>query len=132
MAVDVNLLLDDLNHMDVQIGSWLNVIGYVREKYVYRTVPVAGPVSSRKAGKVRGAASNTSVRARTGGADRQENGNQKGVQAKNEQVKKYRSIDVQAILVVPAGPVLIGEYERVLRDAQDVDKRYKSVDNREL
>lgn len=133
VAVDVNLLLGDMSHTDVQIGSWLNVIGYVRETYVYRPLPAAVPVSNGKAREAANAAPITSTEAKPKNADgkKKSNGNQDGIMAKKEQVKKYRSISVQAILVIPAGAVKIGEYERVLRDAQDIDKRIRRGDGQE-
>lgn len=41
-------------------------------------------------------------------------------------VRRYRQAEdqkyyVEAVMVFPAGAVALGEYERVVRDAQDVD-----------
>lgn len=41
--------------------------------------------------------------------------------------KMTRPVYVEAVMVFPAGPVALGEYERVLREARNVDRRLGRV-----
>ena len=38
-------------------------------------------------------------------------------------VSKTRAVYVEGIMIFPAGPVALGEYERILREARNVDRR---------
>lgn len=40
---------------------------------------------------------------------------------------KARPVYVEAIMIFPAGPVTLGEYERILREARNVDRRLGRV-----
>lgn len=70
VEVDVNPLLETMTSEDLRVGTWLNVLGYVRRK---------------------------------------------------EQTPNVREDYIEAVLVFQAGAVALGEYERIVRDAQDVD-----------
>ncbi|OAX80266.1 hypothetical protein ACJ72_05408 [Emergomyces africanus] len=41
ISVDVNLLLESLKATDLQVGSWLNVLGYIRERLSPEPLPSA-------------------------------------------------------------------------------------------
>jgi len=82
--VDINLLLETVKTTDLQVGAWLNVLGYVR----YRS----------SAAVERGSATSPLER---------------------------RSIYVEAVMIWAAGAIRIGEYERVLRDCKEVDRRVR-------
>ncbi|OJJ36654.1 hypothetical protein ASPWEDRAFT_50104 [Aspergillus wentii DTO 134E9] len=40
-------------------------------------------------------------------------------------VRRVQSLYVEAIMVFPAGAIALGEYERVLQDTQEVDRRVR-------
>ena len=82
--VDINLLLETVKSTDLQVGAWLNVVGYVR----YRSSAVVE----------RGSATSPF---------------------------EMRSIYVEAVMIWAAGAVRIGEYERVVRDCKEVDRRVR-------
>lgn len=42
-------------------------------------------------------------------------------------VSKTRRVYVEAIMIFPAGAVALGEYERILREARNVDRRLGRV-----
>ena len=70
VEVDINPLLETMTSEELRVGTWLNVLGYVRRK---------------------------------------------------EQTSGVREDYIEAIMVFQAGAVALGEYERIVRDAQDVD-----------
>lgn len=39
-----------------------------------------------------------------------------------------QSVYLEAIMIFSAGPVALGEYERILREAQNVDRRVRMLD----
>ncbi|EEH17313.1 hypothetical protein PABG_07474 [Paracoccidioides brasiliensis Pb03] len=90
--VDVTVLLGSLKATDLQVGAWLNVLGYVRERLSSRTT----------ASSLNGTQSTASGTGRT--------------------------IYVQAVMVFSADAVHLGEYERVLQDWEDADRRVKRPD----
>ncbi|KAJ5218946.1 uncharacterized protein N7498_001045 [Penicillium cinerascens] len=90
--VDVNAVLEDLTSEELRVGSWLNVLGYVRD-----TTPPDASFSS-----------------------------QQGSQQSNEALPvkvSPRPVYVEAVMVFSAGAIALGEYERILRNAQDVERR---------
>ncbi|OXV05674.1 hypothetical protein Egran_06558, partial [Elaphomyces granulatus] len=81
VPVDINLLLETIKANEIQVGSWLNVLGYVREQAPQQNdsralVPEAGG-----------------------------------------------SIYIEAVMVFSAGAIHVGDYERILRDSLEVDRR---------
>lgn len=86
VVVNVNLLLDTLTWSELEVGAWLNVLGYVRD------IPCMDEESKKAL---------------------------KGL--KSVAVGRY----VEAVMVFPAGAIHIDEYERVLKDSQEVERRYK-------
>jgi hypothetical protein len=76
--VDINLLLETVKAIDLQVGAWLNVLGYVRN----RPFPAVETSPFER-----------------------------------------KSIYVEAVMIWTAGAIRIGEYERVLRDCKEVDRR---------
>ncbi|KAJ5677639.1 uncharacterized protein N7477_003272 [Penicillium maclennaniae] len=92
VSVDINAVLEDLTSEELRVGSWLNVLGYVRD-----TTPQPASSSS-----------------------------QEGSQQSNETPPARlppRPVSIEAVMVFPAGAIALGEYERILRNAQDVERR---------
>lgn len=87
VEVDANVVLDGLTRADVQVGAWLNVFGYVRER--------AAQEAKRRHGR-------PPIRHNSSRAS---------------------GIYIDAVMVLSAGAIHVGEYERVLRDAQEADRR---------
>lgn len=92
VAVDINAVLAGLKSEELRVGSWLNVLGYVRE-----STPPASSYSS----------------------------SQTSSQQSNEIPTRVppRPVYVEAIMVWAAGAIALGEYERILRNAQDIESR---------
>ncbi|EFQ97594.1 hypothetical protein MGYG_00633 [Nannizzia gypsea CBS 118893] len=93
VEVDINLLLGDISYTSLQIGVWLNIFGYIREEVPDDRCGVNWSESSRRNNE------------------------------KSEHILTDRPVYVQAVTVLPAGPVRIGEYENILRDMQQVERR---------
>ncbi|EEQ33821.1 conserved hypothetical protein [Microsporum canis CBS 113480] len=93
VEVDINLLLGDINHTSIQIGVWLNVLGYIREDSFYD--------------------------------DYRRNKDESISKIREQKVQKTAALPVyiQAVMILPAGSVRIGEYEKVLDDMQQVERR---------
>ncbi|KKZ59872.1 hypothetical protein EMCG_05335 [[Emmonsia] crescens] len=98
ISVDVTLVLESLKATDLQVGAWLNVLGYIRERLSPKTLPSADPNSAPSANRN----SSPSVAA--------------------------RSIYVEAVMIFSTGAIHLGEYERVLQDWEDADRRVKRPD----
>lgn len=77
--MDINNILDSVNRNDLQVGAWLNVLGYVRSE----TQRGDGPVPPSPA----------------------------------------NHIYIEALMIFAAGALHIGEYEKALRDMQEMDQR---------
>ncbi|EFW20131.1 hypothetical protein D8B26_003423 [Coccidioides posadasii str. Silveira] len=88
--VDVNLLLESLSHSDIDIGNWINVIGYVRPLSPAPSLVLQNEILKSGGGR-----------------------------------KKPSSVYVEALMIIPAGGIRVGEYERVLSESREVDKRLK-------
>lgn len=95
VSVDINAVLGNLRWEDLRVGSWLNVLGYIRE-----STPQTPSFSS----------------------------SQQSSQQSNEPPARVprRPVYVEAIMVFPAGAIALGEYERILRTAQDIESRMTS------
>ncbi|KAJ5122638.1 uncharacterized protein N7443_002740 [Penicillium atrosanguineum] len=92
VSVDINAVLEDLTSEELRVGSWLNVLGYVRD-----TTPPTASFST-----------------------------QQSSQRPNETPPtKFppRPVYIEAVMVFSAGAIALGEYERILRNAQDVERR---------
>ncbi|OQE09300.1 hypothetical protein PENFLA_c113G08162 [Penicillium flavigenum] len=96
VSVDINALLEDLTAEELRVGTWLNVVGYVRES---EPVPPLSPSSS--------------FPSTPGDANRP-----------NQRPSAIlpRPVYVEAIMVFPAGAISIGEYERILCNSQHVER----------
>jgi len=81
VPVDINLLLETIKANEIQVGSWLNVLGYVREQ-----------------------------------APQQNDSRALVPEAEG-------SIYIEAVMVFSAGAIHVGDYERILRDSLEVDRR---------
>lgn len=66
----------------LRVGTWLNVLGYVRESpQEEKQMPVTD--------------------------------------------SSLRSVYIEAIMIIPAGAVRVGEYERILQDVREINQRVK-------
>ncbi|CAG8226491.1 unnamed protein product [Penicillium salamii] len=92
VSVDITGILEDVTAEALRIGTWLNVVGYVRE------VEPVQPSSS--------------FSSNSGDA--------------NESSTTPRPVYIEAIMVFSAGAIAVGEYERILRNSQDVERMMKS------
>lgn len=95
-SVDINALLDTVKSEELCVGAWLNVLGYVRHRHQPRQ-------QQQQQKKHKQQQHLTSSK-------------------KNQTDAKPISVYVDAVMIFSAGPVEIGEYERILRDSQDVDR----------
>lgn len=97
VAVDINGILEDITAEALRMGTWLNVVGYVRE------VESVQPTSSF---------SSTSDY-----VDRPNEG---------PSTVSSRPVYVEAVMVFVAGAIALGEYDRILRNSQNVERMIKS------
>ncbi|KAJ5582128.1 hypothetical protein N7535_000748 [Penicillium sp. DV-2018c] len=98
VSVDINAILEDMTAEALRVGTWLNVLGYVRD-----LEPVPPPSSFSSTSED---ASQPSQRPST---------------------VPRRPVYVEAIMVFPAGAIAIGEYERILRNSRDVERLIRSI-----
>jgi len=96
VSVDINALLEEVTAEALRVGTWLNVVGYVRE------IESAQPTCSF--------------------SSTPEDANRP-----NERPSTVppRPVYIEAIMVFPAGAIALGEYERILRNSQDVVRMVK-------
>ena len=80
VEVDINVYIESVKRYNIQIGTWLNVFGYVRDR--------PAPQGAKRRGSDR-----------------------------------FPAIYVDAVMILPAGTIDVGSYERILRDAQEADRR---------
>jgi hypothetical protein len=85
IPVDINLLLETIKGDEIQVGAWLNVLGYVREQ-------------APQQNDSRALVPETEV-----------------------------SIYIEAVMVFSAGAIHVGDYERILRDSLEVDRRVNKL-----
>lgn len=90
VPVDINNVLESITAEDLQVGSWLNILGYIREE----STPPASFTSSQEAACV-------------------------------PSKVPPRPVYVEAVMVFPAGAIALGEYERILRNSEDVELRVR-------
>ncbi|KAJ5294799.1 hypothetical protein N7508_009620 [Penicillium antarcticum] len=93
VPVDINAVLETLTAEELHVGTWLNVLGYIRESlppsYSFSSAPGSSQSSDTPTGPV---------------------------------TVPSRPVHVEAIMVFPAGAIALGEYERILRNSQDVER----------
>ena len=92
-------MVQNLTAEDLHVGTWLNVLGYVRD-----TIPPEASFSSQQ----------SSLQS-----------NSQGSVTPPVKVPP-RPVYVDAVMVFPAGAIALGEYERILRNVQDVESRIYS------
>lgn len=98
VPVDVNAILEDLTAEVLRVGSWVNVLGYVRDS--------ASPAVSFSSSQL--------------------DSQQDGEMSTTTPVKvPPRPVYIDAVMVFPAGAIALGEYERILRNSQDVERRLR-------
>ncbi|KAI2788649.1 hypothetical protein POX_e06670 [Penicillium oxalicum] len=100
VSVDVNAVLQDLSSEELRVGAWVNVIGYVRGS----TSPALSFSSSQLSSSQR---------------DEEEEAASASARV------APRPVHVDAVMVFSAGAIALGEYERILRNAQDVERRMR-------
>ncbi|KAJ5650212.1 uncharacterized protein N7484_003935 [Penicillium longicatenatum] len=98
VSVDINAVLESLKAEYLRVGTWLNVLGYVRDS--------ATPESSFSSSQ----------------ADLQQPSSQSLTSAIPTKVAS-RPVFIEAVMVFPAGAIALGEYERILRHVNDVESR---------
>lgn len=104
VPVDINAVLEDVTSEELHVGAWLNVIGYVRDCHS----PSASFSSSQ--------------------LDAQsQHSNDSSSAAKVPSTIPSRPVYIDAVLVYPAGAIALGEYERILRNLLDVERRMQFV-----
>lgn len=102
VSVDVNAILEDLTAEVLRVGSWVNVLGYVRD-----TASQALSFSSSQLdSELPDEPLNTMGTAKV----------------------PSRPVYVDAVMVFPAGAIALGEYERILRNSRDVERRLRFRD----
>jgi hypothetical protein len=100
VSVDINAVLEDLTAEELRVGTWLNVLGYVRESQ-----PPSSSFSSTPESK------------------------QSGDTTTGPVTVPSRPVHVEALVVFPAGAIALGEYERILRNSQDVERMIQVTDS---
>lgn len=99
VSVDINAVLESLTAEDLRVGTWLNVLGYIRDS---SCPPDASFSSSEHDSQL----SNTECSTVTA------------------PIKvPPRPVIVEAVMVFPAGAIALGEYERILRNVNAVESR---------
>ncbi|KAJ5818691.1 hypothetical protein N7474_004282 [Penicillium riverlandense] len=88
VPVDINNVLESITAEDLRVGTWLNILGYIREE----STPPASFTSSQEDVCV-------------------------------PRKVPSRPVYVEAVMVFSAGAIALGEYERILRNAEDVELR---------
>lgn len=101
VAVDINVVLEDVTSEELRVGSWLNVLGYVRDSALPTSSIYSTQQSSQESSEITTTATSRTV--------------------------PPRPVYVEAIMVFPAGAIELGEYERILRNALDVERRTRST-----
>jgi hypothetical protein len=93
VSVDINAVLEDLTAEELRVGTWLNVLGYVRESLPPPSSFSSTPESKQSSDTTTGPVTVPS-----------------------------REVHVEAVMVFPAGAIALGEYERILRNSQHVER----------
>ncbi|KAJ5575419.1 hypothetical protein N7450_009318 [Penicillium hetheringtonii] len=99
VSVDINAVLEDVTSEELRVGAWLNVLGYVRD------------------------AQSPSLSFSSSQLDSQSQQPNEMTSAMVSTTVPPRPVHIDAVLVFPAGAIALGEYERILRNVQDVERR---------
>ncbi|KAF3394493.1 hypothetical protein F1880_005296 [Penicillium rolfsii] len=102
VLVDVNAVLQDLTSDQLRVGAWLNVLGYVRDAVTPNQSFSSSQLSSQQS---TGASETGTAPIRV----------------------IPRPVHIDAVMVLPAGAIALGEYERILRNALDLDLRMRNT-----
>lgn len=102
VSVDINAVLQDVTSEELRVGAWLNVLGYVRDS----STPAPSFSSSQL-------------------SSQQSNGASEIATALVKVIP--RPVYIDAVMVFPAGAIALGEYERILHNAQDVERRMRTT-----
>ena len=100
VSVDVNAVLEDFTSEQLRVGAWLNVIGYIRNS---NTPTLSFSSSQLSSSQTNGASETVTATVKV----------------------TPRPVHIDAVMVFPAGAIALGEYERILRNAQDVEQRMR-------
>jgi hypothetical protein len=90
VPVDINNVLESITAEELRVGTWLNVLGYIREE----STPPTSFTSSQE---------DTCVALKV----------------------TPRPVYVEAVTIFSAGAIALGEYERILHNAEDVERRIR-------
>ncbi|KAJ5748170.1 uncharacterized protein N7511_009866 [Penicillium nucicola] len=93
VSVDINAVLENLTAEELRVGTWLNVLGYVRESQPPSSSFSSTPGSTQSSDPPTGPVTVPS-----------------------------RPVHVEAVMVFPAGAIALGEYEQILRSSQHVER----------
>jgi len=96
VSVDINAVLEDVTSEELRVGAWLNVLGYVRDAQS-PSLSFSSSQLESQSNEMTSAMASTTV--------------------------PSRPVHIDAVLVFPAGAIALGEYERILRNVQDVERR---------
>ncbi|OJD10219.1 hypothetical protein ACJ73_09883, partial [Blastomyces percursus] len=119
IAVDITLLLESLTATDLQVGAWLNVLGYIRERRC--PSPAATTATNKKVHP--SPADRKRAPPQSLAADRHASVAGEGGSTTATGAPIARSIYVEAVMIFSADAVQLGEYERVLQEWEEADRR---------
>ncbi|KAL3451284.1 CST complex subunit Ten1 [Aspergillus insuetus] len=100
ITVDVNAVLETVTWEQLCVGAWVTVLGYVRRGF--STAAVASTAWD---------------------------GGKGGFTSSSAPILPFSDsglVSVDAVVILPAGAVDLGEYERILYDAQQVERRRRT------
>ncbi|KAL3463809.1 CST complex subunit Ten1 [Aspergillus heterothallicus] len=98
IVVDINAILESVTWEQLCVGAWVTVLGYVRR----RTPGAAATAAAWAHGEARESSSTFTS-------------------------SPFDSVSVDAVVVLPAGAVELGEYERILYDSQELERMRRPV-----
>ena len=104
-TVNVELLLSTLKTSDTTIGEWINVMGYITSSPTTYILSFAASTSSTALYLPKTPHETPLI----------------NMLGKTKQ--SYQAVHVQAIMVWSAGALKVGEYERVVKERKEVERR---------
>lgn len=111
VSVDINALIETVRFEELCVGAWVNVLGYVRHW-------------QHQHGHQNGSGHQDRYRSRY---DQQQEVQRRQLlsgQAQNGPIPAETCpVYVDAVMLFSAGPFEIGEYERIVKDTQDIERR---------
>ncbi|KAI9835225.1 MAG: hypothetical protein M1837_003886 [Sclerophora amabilis] len=123
--IDVTLLLSTLAPTDLQVGEWINIIGYVSLPPTPPPPPPPSPPQNQAEKRNSGKGKRHQQREGGTGADDGVVGTSKLRQSQSQSQKQSHgttvvTAHVQAIMIWSAGAIDVGEYERALKARENI------------